>query len=88
MIPYPMARTGLRGMASQNEEYTCAFCRRGRAIKRKQEVAFRQRTDKGYVFCRVTIHVGICTECGAKSVDHSAEAIMDEAVRREYDKMS
>lgn len=88
MIPYPTAHTRLRVMASQNEEYSCAFCRRGRATKRKQKVAFRQRTDKGYVFCRVTIQVGICTECGAKSVDHCAEAIMDEAARREYDKLS
>ena len=74
-------------MSSQNEGDTCASCRQGRVIKRNQEIAFRQRTDKGYVFCRVTIQIGICAQCGAKNSDDRAEAIMDEAVRREYDKL-
>ena len=65
----------------------CDLCGRGDVIRQTQEIAFRQETDKGYVFCRATIQIGICTHCGHKSLDDAAEAILDEAVRQEYDKL-
>ena len=74
-------------MTSQNDGDICVFCWQGRATWRNQQVAFRQLTDKGYVLCRVTIQMGICTRCGAKSLDDRGEAIMDEAVRREYERL-
>ncbi len=74
-------------MSSQSEGDLCAFCKQGHVITRDEEVAFHQRTDKGYVFCRVSIRMGVCDHCGSRSADDSADAIMDEAVRREYDKL-
>ena len=74
-------------MSSQNGGEFCVVCKRGPVIKRNQEIAFRQRTDKGYVSCRVTIQLGVCTHCAGMSSDASAAAVMDEAVRREYDKL-
>jgi hypothetical protein len=56
-------------------------------VKTMQELAFRQRTRKGYVLCRVNIPVAICANCGAKSWDREADAIIDEAVNREVDKL-
>ena len=52
-----------------------------------EEMAFRQSSDKGYIHCRVTIEVGICDRCGARSLDPAAERIFDEAFQREYDKL-
>ena len=75
------------GMSGQTEGEICGFCGQGRVIKRVQEVAFRQLTDKGYVFCRVSVPIGICVQCGVTSLDGMAEAIMDEAVRRAHNKM-
>jgi hypothetical protein len=74
-------------MSSQSDGDICVFCRQGRVTWRNQEVAFRQLTDRGYVCCRVTIQTGICAQCGAKSLGDRAEAIMDEAVRREHEKL-
>jgi hypothetical protein len=52
-----------------------------------QEISFHQWTSKGNVFCRVTVPMGICTECGARNWDKSAAAIIEEAVKREVDKL-
>jgi hypothetical protein len=46
-----------------------------------------QSTDKGYVFCRAEIPIGVCDRCGAKHWNQVAEAIIEEVVRREYDKL-
>ena len=78
----------LTGMPDQSESEICVLCKRGRVIERNQEVAFRQWTNKGYVCCRVTIPMRICTLCGLKTSDGRAEAILDEAVRQEYDKLA
>ena len=47
----------------------------------------RQWTDKGYISCRATIPMGICDHCGSKTWDDDAEAIIEEAVRQEYQKL-
>jgi hypothetical protein len=77
----------LIGMPDQSERENCILCKRGRVIERRQEIAFRQWTNKGYVYCRVTIPMRICTLCGLKTSDGRAEATLDEAVRQEYDKL-
>ena len=65
----------------------CIFCKTGRISRKDQEIAFKQRTAKGYVFCRVRIPMDHCDQCGLKSWDCDAEAIIDDAVRREYGKI-
>jgi hypothetical protein len=52
-----------------------------------EEMAFRQWSDKGYIPCRVTILVGTCDNCRVKSLDPGSDKILDEAFRREYDKL-
>jgi hypothetical protein len=65
----------------------CDFCRRGRVMIRRQNIAFRQWTDKGYICCEVSIPIGICQRCGAKTWDEAADAIIADAVRQQYDKL-
>ncbi len=74
-------------MADSSEGTACIFCKRGRAIKREETIAFHQSTDKGYVFCRVSIPVATCEECGSMTWDEAAEAALEEAVRQEYEKL-
>src|ERR1700738_2420393 len=74
-------------MPGGNETGICDFCRRGMVVKAMQELAFRQRTRKGYVSCRVNIPVLVCADCGAISWVREADAIMDEAVNREGDRL-
>src|SRR5262249_53386750 len=40
-----------------------------------------------YVFCRAEIPIGVCDCCGTKHWNQDAEAIINEVVRREYDKL-
>ena len=65
----------------------CDFCKIGHVVESNQPIAFRQWTNKGYVSCRVTIPMIICETCGSKSWDEEAEATLNEAVRKEYDKL-
>jgi hypothetical protein len=74
-------------MSGRNENVFCAICKKGGLIAEDRELTFRQRTDKGYVFCRVTISMDICTQCGFKSWGDLAEAIIEDAVRQEYAKL-
>jgi hypothetical protein len=43
-------------------------------------------TDRGYVHCRVEVPIGVCERCGVEQWSQEAEAIVEEAVQREYDK--
>ena len=52
-----------------------------------EHIAFRQMSNKGYVHCDVTVLVGTCDHCHAKSTDQDAERLFDEAFKREYDKL-
>ena len=65
----------------------CDICRQGRIAKKSQELAFHQWTDRGYVFCRVSIPIATCDRCGARSWDEAAEAIIEDSVRRAYDNL-
>jgi hypothetical protein len=71
---------------SENSE-TCHFCKKGKFIRRNEEIAFQQWTDKGYVYCRVGVSLGICTHCDSRDWGENTEALVEEAVRREYDKL-
>jgi hypothetical protein len=53
------------------------------SVATSQGISFRQWTD---VFCRAEIPLGVCDCCGAKHWNQDAEAIINEVVRREYDK--
>ena len=74
-------------MAAGDEPVMCEICKKGRVTKRMEEMAFRQWSDKGYVHCRVTILMGTCNKCRAKSLDPGSEKILDQAFQREYDKL-
>lgn len=74
-------------MSGWNEDVYCALCKDGVLKAEDRQLDFRQRTDKGYVFCRVTISMDICTQCGWKTWGDLAEAIIEDAVRQEYDKL-
>ena len=56
-------------------------------VRSDKEIAFKQQTDKGYIFCRVTIPMDICDHCGLKTWDEGAEAIINEAVRKKYERL-
>jgi hypothetical protein len=73
-------------MAAEDES-TCVICKTGRITKQPTPITFRHLTDKGFVRCRVTILVGTCERCGAKSTEPDADRIFEEAIRREYDKL-
>jgi hypothetical protein len=75
-------------MSSSDERSICLFCKGGPTIKREETIAFHQGTDKGNVFCRISIPVVTCASCGARTWDDTAEAAIDEAVRKEYQKLA
>jgi hypothetical protein len=75
-------------MADQsNNLERCDFCKGGHVTRHDQPIAFRQRTDRGYVRCRVTVPLGICARCGSGHWNEAAEAIVEAAVRREYERL-
>jgi hypothetical protein len=74
-------------MSNNQDGQTCYFCQRGHFRERTEEIAFYQWTNKGYVFCRVTVTVGVCNQCGSRDWNEDIEALIDEAVRREHDKL-
>jgi hypothetical protein len=73
-------------MTGNDKEVYCDVCKQGRVTKHWEEIVFRQWSDKGYVHCRVTVLVGLCEQCGAKSLDATSK-ILDEVFQREYDKL-
>jgi YgiT-type zinc finger domain-containing protein len=74
-------------MSDPNDAQVCDFCKGGHVAKRNQQVTFRQWTDKGYVFCRATIPIGVCDHCGSRHWSEDAETIIEDAVRQEYQKL-
>jgi hypothetical protein len=65
----------------------CEFCQQGSLKTRDEEMSFHQWTDRGYVSCRVTIPMKICGNCGMKTWDEAAEAVIEQAVSQAYDKL-
>jgi hypothetical protein len=56
-------------------------------VRDKIELAFHQMTDRGRVTCCVSLPRSICPRCGFENIDPDAEAMLDEAVRQEYNKL-
>lgn len=65
----------------------CDFCKHGHVGWHHQQIAFRQWTNKGYVSCRVTIPLGVCDCCRSPHWNEAAEAIVEDAVQRAYEKL-
>ena len=65
----------------------CDFCKKGQVVTTNETLAFHQWTGHRYVFCSVTVPVGTCSRCHAKSLSETAEATVEEAVRREIEKL-
>ena len=65
----------------------CYFCNKGKFVTHTETIAFHQWTDKGYVFCHARVSLGICDHCGSRDWNEETEALIEEAVRREYDKV-
>jgi hypothetical protein len=65
----------------------CDFCKTGRVTTRNELIAFRQWTNKGYVFCRAKVPVGICSRCGLAHWNKDSEAIVEDAFQQEYKKL-
>ena len=80
-------RAGAAIMADNQNGELCYFCERGHFRERTQEIAFRQWTNKGYVFCRVSVTLGVCDNCGSRNWNEEIETLMNAAVRRQYDKL-
>jgi hypothetical protein len=74
-------------MSNSDDEESCYFCKKGKFIRRTEEIAFHQWTDKGYIFCRVSVSLGVCDQCGSRDWNDDTEAQVDEAVRQQYDKL-
>ena len=74
-------------MSDPDDAAGCDFCKIGKVTRQKQQIAFRQWTDKGYVFCAAEVPVGVCDRCGSQHWSEDAETIIEEVVRQEYDKL-
>jgi hypothetical protein len=74
-------------MPSSDDVDLCLFCRRGRVVARNKELAFYQSTDKGDIFCRVTIPVMVCEQCRSMTWTAEAEIAIEEAVRQKHDQL-
>jgi hypothetical protein len=65
----------------------CDVCKSGHVSWRDRRFEFRKWTDRGYVFCRVTIPLGVCDGCQSRHWKEDAEAVVEDAVRCEYEKL-
>lgn len=75
-------------MVEGNDPIVCDLCRKGHLTMKMEEIAFRQWSDKGYIRCRVTVLVGTCNSCGAKTLPLGADEIFDAAFRQKYENPS
>ena len=64
----------------------CDFCN-GTVTKHIEQIKFRQLTDRGYIFCRAEVPIGIFNRCSSKHWNKDAEVIVDDIVRQEYEKL-
>jgi hypothetical protein len=75
-------------MASEDNFIVCDLCKRGPLGSSLRELRVRQSSNKGDVHFSAKIAVRICDFCGAKSYGPGTDQILDEAFRREYDKLT
>jgi hypothetical protein len=74
-------------MSDRTGKELCERCGHGCVIKRKEQLRFIQWTDRGYLTCCAVVPIGICNSCEARIWDETAESIIEEAVRLEYNKL-
>lgn len=74
-------------MSDTDRGEVCPFCKQGHIVKVTRKMTFQQMTDKGRITCRIEVPVGACSRCGSETLDAEAEETIDQAVRREYDKL-
>lgn len=87
MLPGESSSRGAR-MSSDKDGDTCYFCHKGKFVTRKEGIQFHQWTDKGYIFCRVNVSIGVCDQCGSRDWSEEADTVIEEAIRREYNKLT
>jgi hypothetical protein len=75
-------------MSNSDLQIPCSVCKKGHLIIQTEPISFSQKTDKGTVFCSTILPINICEHCGTKSWDRATEALVEEAVRREYEKLA
>ena len=56
-------------------------------LARRRQLAFRQTSDKGYVYCQVTISLNVCIRVGFASWDDAAEVAIERAVRQQHESL-
>jgi hypothetical protein len=72
-------------MPRQRETTICELCRKGHVSERMEDIAFHQWSDLGRISCRVSVPIGVCDACGARSAS-GIDRIFEESFQREYDK--
>jgi hypothetical protein len=65
----------------------CPICTKGHFTTSMEAIAFSQWTDRGTVRCEVTILVARCSRCNYATWGSEAEAEMQAAVHRAYEKL-
>jgi hypothetical protein len=65
----------------------CASCGHDTGVRREQEVAVHQWTDRGYVSCKVMVPTIVCEQCGMRTWEDTAQTIIDDAMRRELENL-
>jgi hypothetical protein len=78
-------RGGSLGTVLSQAEVICGVCGSADIRWGLEDMIFWQLTDKGYVYCLVELSIGTCRSCGSKILDPDSDAILDAALRREYD---
>ena len=74
-------------MSDAHDVQRCDFCKRGHITGRNEGISSTSVPIRAMSLCRVEIPIGVCDCCGAKHWNQDAEAIINEVVRREYDKL-
>lgn len=72
---------------AEPDEPDCPVCRKGRLATQIGTVAFTQRTDRGEVSVSVAIPLSVCGRCGVQIWSDAEERVINEAVRREYERL-
>jgi hypothetical protein len=57
--------------------------RKAASLRASQQLAFRRWTVSGYIHCRAEVPIGLCDRCASIHWTQEAEALIEEAVRRE-----
>jgi YgiT-type zinc finger domain-containing protein len=73
--------------AAEPGEPDCPVCREGRLATRTGTIAFIQRTDRGEISVHIEIPLSVCERCGVRMWSDAEEKVIDDAVRREYEKL-